>query len=84
MDITVIRTGGQGGRPRRATLTTSDPEMADLARRAVAEGHGTPPVGGPEGFSYEITVDDAAVYCADPRLTTAQAHLITEVFQQAG
>ncbi len=83
MDITVIRTGGQGGRPRRATLQTSDPELSALARTAVAEGHETPPVGVPEGFSYEITVDDASVYCADPRLTSAQSSLITAVLHAA-
>ncbi|MBW1601028.1 hypothetical protein JJV70_02700 [Streptomyces sp. JJ66] len=83
MHITVIRTGGQGGQPRRAALDTTDTELTELARTALAEGHETPPVGGPEGFSYEIIADDTTTYCADPRLTPAQSALITRVLHAA-
>ena len=48
----------------------------------MAEGRGTPPVGVPDGFSYQITVDGKTVYCADPRLTEEQRKLISRVLKE--
>ncbi|UGY91357.1 protealysin inhibitor emfourin [Streptomyces gobiensis] len=82
MRITVIRTGGFGGLARRATLETTDPELVDLAHKALAEGRDVRPIGVPDGFSYEIIVDDRPVYCADPHLTEAESALITRVLKE--
>lgn len=87
MHITVIRTGGFGGVARRAALDTDgrpdSAELASLAEQAVAEGHhGERPVGVPDGFHYEIDVDGAVAYCADPRLSEAQRALITRVLKE--
>lgn len=82
MRISVIRTGGFGGIARRAELETTDTELTDLARAALADGREVPPIGVPDGFNYEITVDDRAAYCADPRLTRAQSAVITRVLKE--
>ncbi|MBB1245468.1 hypothetical protein GL263_18140 [Streptomyces durbertensis] len=82
MRISVIRTGGFGGVPKRATLETDDDKLIALVREAVDEGREVPPVGVPDGFNYEITVDGTAVYCADPRLTDAQSTVITRVLKE--
>lgn len=79
MRIRVIRTGGFGGISRRAELEAADAELVDLARSALLEGEAVPPVGVPDGFHYEITVDARAVYCADPCLTSAQSALVARV-----
>ena len=42
----------------------------------------TPPVGVPDGFSYQLTVDGRTVYCSDPRLTEPQRKLITRVLKE--
>ncbi|MDQ0580921.1 protealysin inhibitor emfourin [Streptomyces rishiriensis] len=86
MRIQVSRTGGFAGIERRAEVDTSGRpdahEWHTLAERAVAAGRGTPSVGVPDGFSYEITVDGRTVYAADPRLTEEQRKLISRVLKE--
>ncbi|MFI9818985.1 protealysin inhibitor emfourin [Streptomyces sp. NPDC052013] len=86
MRIQVRRTGGFAGIERHAEVETSGradaAEWHALAERAVAAGRGTPPVGVPDGFSYQITVDGTTVYCADPRLTDEQRRLISQVLKE--
>ncbi|WP_030675577.1 protealysin inhibitor emfourin [Streptomyces cellulosae] len=86
MRIQVRRTGGFAGIERHAEVDTSERPDADewqaLAEQAVAAGRGTPPIGVPDGFSYQITVDDRTVYAADPRLTEEQRRLITRVLKE--
>ncbi|CAL9454317.1 hypothetical protein SUDANB176_02506 [Streptomyces sp. enrichment culture] len=86
MRIRVRRTGGFAGIERHAEVDTSGradaSEWHALAERAVAAGRGTPPVGVPDGFSYQITVDGRTVYCADPRLTDEQRKLISRVLKE--
>ncbi|MFF8989932.1 protealysin inhibitor emfourin [Streptomyces sp. NPDC014983] len=86
MRIQVRRTGGFAGIERRAEVDTSArpdaEEWHSLAGRALASGRGTPPAGVPDGFSYEITVDDRTVYAADPRLTEDQRELISRVLKE--
>ncbi|MGW0559719.1 protealysin inhibitor emfourin [Streptomyces sp. NPDC003016] len=86
MRIGVRRTGGFAGIERYAEVDTSGRadagEWQTLAEEAVAEGRATPPVGVPDGFSYQITVDGTTVYCADPRLTEAQSRLISQVLKE--
>ncbi|MGV9452832.1 protealysin inhibitor emfourin [Streptomyces sp. NPDC003635] len=86
MRIQVRRTGGFAGIERFAEVDVSGRPDAQqwrtLAERALAEGRGTPPVGVPDGFSYQITVDGRTVYCADPRLTEEQRKLITRVLKE--
>lgn len=86
MRIQVSRTGGFAGIERHAEVDTSGrpdaPEWEALAGQALAAGQGTPPLGVPDGFSYEITVDGKTVYAADPRLTQEQRKLITWVLKE--
>ncbi|WP_225836941.1 protealysin inhibitor emfourin [Streptomyces sp. NK08204] len=86
MRIQVRRTGGFGGIERYAEVDISQhpdaQEWQALAERALAAGRGTPPIGVPDGFSYQITVGDRTVYCADPRLTDDQRQLITRVLKE--
>ncbi|MFC9126781.1 protealysin inhibitor emfourin [Streptomyces sp. NPDC057099] len=86
MRIQVRRTGGFAGIERHAEVDTSGrPDAAEwhaLAEQAVAAGRGTPPIGVPDGFSYQITVDDTTVYCSDPRLTDEQRRLISWVLKE--
>ncbi|MFE1438880.1 protealysin inhibitor emfourin [Streptomyces sp. NPDC058739] len=86
MRILVRRTGGFGGIERHAEVDTSGRDDARewqaLADGAMADGRGTPPVGVPDGFSYQITVDGKTVYCADPRLTEEQRRLISRVLKE--
>ncbi|MER6730896.1 protealysin inhibitor emfourin [Streptomyces puniciscabiei] len=86
MRIRVRRTGGFAGIERRAEVDTSGRPDADawhtLADRVLASGRSTPPAGVPDGFRYEITVDDRTVYAADPRLTEEQRELITRVLKE--
>ncbi|MFI5679201.1 protealysin inhibitor emfourin [Streptomyces cellulosae] len=86
MRIQVRRTGGFAGIERHAEVDTSGRPDAEewqaLAEQAVAAGRGTPPIGVPDGFSYQITVDDRTVYAADPRLTEEQRRLITRVLKE--
>lgn len=51
-------------------------------RRLFSAGRGTRPIGVPDGFSYEITVDGRTVYAADPRLTEEQRKLISKVLKE--
>lgn len=86
MHIHVKRTGGFGGIERNATidtdgLTDSD-EWQALADQAVAEARETPPVGVPDGFTYQISVGERTVYCSDPRLTDCQRKLISRVLKE--
>ncbi|MGW1372842.1 protealysin inhibitor emfourin [Streptomyces sp. NPDC002446] len=86
MRIHIHRTGGFAGVDRRAEIDTADLPDADdwrsLAERAVATAHTEPPIGVPDGFSYQITVDGNTVYCSDPRLTAEQRTLITRVMKE--
>ncbi|MFI9031178.1 protealysin inhibitor emfourin [Streptomyces sp. NPDC053560] len=86
MRIRVRRTGGFAGIEKYAEIDTAGRADAtqwdDLAERALAEGRSEPPVGVPDGFAYQITVDDRTVYCADPRLTDPQRKLITRVLKE--
>ncbi|MFC8081682.1 protealysin inhibitor emfourin [Streptomyces sp. NPDC057340] len=86
MRIQVRRTGGFAGIERHAEVETAGRPDADewhaLAERAVADGRSTPPVGVPDGFSYQLTVDGRTVYAADPRLTDEQRALISRVLNE--
>ena len=86
MRLKVKRTGGFAGIDRHAAVETSGradaQEWRDLAERAVAAGRQTPPIGVPDGFSYQITVDETTVYCSDPRLTEEQRKLISRVLKE--
>ncbi|MEZ7006379.1 protealysin inhibitor emfourin [Streptomyces sp. SCSIO 75703] len=86
MRIQVRRTGGFAGIERFAEVDTTGradaSEWHTLVERALADGRGTPPVGVPDGFSYQITVDGKTVYAADPRLTDEQRRLISRVLRE--
>jgi glycosyltransferase involved in cell wall biosynthesis len=86
MRIQVRRTGGFAGIERHAEVDTSGrPDASEwhaLAEEALAAGRSTPPVGVPDGFSYQLTVDGKTVYCADPRLTDEQRKLISRVLKE--
>jgi hypothetical protein len=86
MRIQVRRTGGFAGIERHAEVDTAGRPDADewhaLADQAIAAGQGTRPIGVPDGFGYEITVDGKTVYCADPRLTDEQRKLISRVLKE--
>ncbi|MFF8943269.1 protealysin inhibitor emfourin [Streptomyces sp. NPDC014864] len=86
MRIEVRRTGGFAGIERHAEVDTSGRPDADewraLADKALADGQGTPPLGVPDGFGYELTVDGRTVYFADPRLTREQRELVTRVLKE--
>ncbi|MFI7013184.1 protealysin inhibitor emfourin [Streptomyces sp. NPDC050164] len=86
MRIQVRRTGGFAGIERHAEVDTSGrpdaPEWHALAEQAVADGRSTPPIGVPDGFSYQLTVDGKTVYAADPRLTDEQRKLISRVLKE--
>ncbi|MBD0425121.1 protealysin inhibitor emfourin [Streptomyces sp. NPDC052309] len=86
MRIQVRRTGGFAGIERHAEVDTAGrpdaPEWHALAERAVADGRETPPIGVPDGFSYQITVDGKTVYASDPRLTDEQRKLISRVLKE--
>ncbi|TQK44517.1 hypothetical protein FBY35_6026 [Streptomyces sp. SLBN-118] len=86
MRIQVRRTGGFAGIERFAEVDTTGRtdagEWHALAEQAVADGRGTPPVGVPDGFSYQLTVDGRTVHCADPRLSDAQRELISRVLKE--
>ncbi|MFE0100136.1 protealysin inhibitor emfourin [Streptomyces sp. NPDC059009] len=86
MRIQVRRTGGFAGIERHAEVDTSGradaQDWESLAEQALAAGRGTPPIGVPDGFSYQITVNGRTVYCSDPRLTEEQRRLITRVLKE--
>ncbi|KND29638.1 protealysin inhibitor emfourin [Streptomyces acidiscabies] len=86
MRIQVRRTGGFAGIERYAQLDTAGrPDAAEwhaLAQQAVACARTVRPVGVPDGFSYEITVDGKTVYAADPQLTEEQRTLISRVLKE--
>ncbi|MDH6215591.1 protealysin inhibitor emfourin [Streptomyces pseudovenezuelae] len=86
MRIQVRRTGGFAGIERHAEVNTSGrPDALDwqaLAQQALSGGQGSRPLGVPDGFSYEITVDGKTVYAADPRLTHEQRELISRVLKE--
>ncbi|MEV5881186.1 protealysin inhibitor emfourin [Streptomyces sp. NPDC052020] len=86
MRIQVTRTGGFAGIERHAEVDTAErPDAAEwhaLAERALAAGRGAPPVGVPDGFGYEITVDGTTVYAADPGLTEEQRTLVSRVLKE--
>ncbi|MFJ6629856.1 protealysin inhibitor emfourin [Streptomyces sp. NPDC091376] len=86
MRIRVRRTGGFAGIEKVAEVDTAGrpdaQEWHALAEAAVKSGRGTPPVGVPDGFQYQLTVDGRTVYCADPRLTEEQRTLISMVLKQ--
>ncbi|MFE0731549.1 protealysin inhibitor emfourin [Streptomyces antibioticus] len=86
MRIQVRRTGGFAGIERQAEVDTSGrPDASEwhaLAERALSSGRSRPPAGVPDGFSYEITVDDRTVHAADPGLTEAQRELVRRVLKE--
>ncbi|MEV6400584.1 protealysin inhibitor emfourin [Streptomyces sp. NPDC051907] len=86
MRIQVRRTGGFAGIERFAEVDTAGRgdagEWHALAEQAVADSRQTPPIGVPDGFSYQITVDGKTVYCSDPRLSEAQRKLISQVLKE--
>ncbi|MER8221115.1 protealysin inhibitor emfourin [Streptomyces sp. NPDC094143] len=86
MRIQVRRTGGFAGIERHAEVDTSGRSDAaawhTLAERALAAGRTTPPIGVPDGFAYQITVDGKTVYAADPRLTDEQRTLVSRVLKE--
>ncbi|NSC21655.1 hypothetical protein FM076_10730 [Streptomyces albus subsp. chlorinus] len=89
MRITVIRTGGFGGLTRRATLETAGrPDaghLAQLADRALREGLSEAPMGVPDGFHYELRVQDGptrTAHFADPKLTEAQSEVVRKVLKE--
>ncbi|WP_327367347.1 protealysin inhibitor emfourin [Streptomyces sp. NBC_01217] len=86
MRIQVSRTGGFAGIARHREVDTAGradaAEWEALAASALAEGHGTPPAGVPDGFRYRITVDARTVHCADPKLTEAQRALVSRVLKE--
>lgn len=86
MRIQVKRTGGFAGVERAASVETSGRADAQewhvLAERALADCRRTPPIGVPDGFSYQITVDGKTAYCSDPRLTEEQRKLISRVLKE--
>ncbi|MFJ2769621.1 protealysin inhibitor emfourin [Streptomyces sp. NPDC087300] len=86
MRIQVKRTGGFAGIDRHAEVDTSRladaPEWHALAEQALADGRGTPSIGVPDGFNYQLTVDGRTVYCSDPRLTEPQRKLISRVLKE--
>ncbi|MFJ2933735.1 protealysin inhibitor emfourin [Streptomyces sp. NPDC087219] len=89
MRIRVRRTGGFAGIERSAEVDTSGrPDAAEWHTLAitvladgVADGEGAVQ-GVPDGFRYEISVDERTVRCGDPRLTEAQRTLITRVLKE--
>ena len=85
MRIRVRRTGGFAGIERSAEVDTSAlPDAAEwhtLAITVLEQGDGDGR-GVPDGFRYEITVDDRTVRCGDPRLTEAQRSLIARVLKE--
>ncbi|MFD8544030.1 protealysin inhibitor emfourin [Streptomyces sp. NPDC059649] len=86
MRIYVHRTGGFAAIDRRAEIDTAgrddSAEWQSLAERALATARTEPPIGVPDGYSYQITVDGRTVYCSDPRLTDEQRTLITKVMKE--
>ncbi|MFC8915712.1 protealysin inhibitor emfourin [Streptomyces sp. NPDC057116] len=86
MRIRVIRTGGFAGIERRAEVDTSGlldaRDWHALAEAALKDGRDDRPVGVPDGFGYEITVDGRTVYCADPGLSDAQRELVGRVLRE--
>ncbi|MFD5077861.1 protealysin inhibitor emfourin [Streptomyces sp. NPDC058371] len=86
MRIQVRRTGGFAGIERHGEVNTSGRpdahEWHTLAEQALAAGRGAAPIGVPDGFSYEITVDGKTVYAADPKLTEEQRQLISRVLKE--
>jgi len=86
MRIRVRRTGGFAGIERQAEVDTSGRpdthEWHALAEQAVAGGRSVPPLGVPDGFNYEITVDGKTFYAADPQLTEEQRRLISQVLKE--
>ncbi|MCM2388515.1 protealysin inhibitor emfourin [Streptomyces albipurpureus] len=86
MRIQVRRTGGFAGIERFAEIETSaHPDTGgwrELAERALSESRGEPSRGVPDGFSYEITIDDTTVHAAEPRLTEAQRELVSRVLRE--
>lgn len=86
MRIQVRRTGGFAGIERHKEVDTSGlpdaHEWQALAEKALAAGRDVRPIGVPDGFSYEITVDGRTVYAADPRLTEEQRRLISKVLKE--
>ncbi|MFE7414243.1 protealysin inhibitor emfourin [Streptomyces laurentii] len=86
MRIRVRRTGGFAGIERSAEVDTAGradaAELHDLAETVVGQGDDTER-GVPDGFSYEITVDDKhTVRCRDPHLTDAQRALVSTILAE--
>ncbi|MGK5628483.1 protealysin inhibitor emfourin [Streptomyces sp. URMC 123] len=90
MRIEVVRTGGFAGIERRAVVDTAGRcdarEWEALAERVLRRARDAPPpgtpLGVPDGFGYEITVDGRTVRTADPRLSEEERELITRVLKE--
>ncbi|WP_372407609.1 protealysin inhibitor emfourin [Streptomyces luteireticuli] len=86
MRIVITRTGGFAGIERRVELDTAGrpdaTHLEALAHRALAPGRDAPARGVPDGFHYEITVDNRKVHLADPHLTEDQRELIRLVLRE--
>ncbi|OON80861.1 protealysin inhibitor emfourin [Streptomyces tsukubensis] len=86
MRIQVTRTGGLAGIKRQAAVDTAvmpdAPDWHALADDALKEGPGGPPLGVPDGFHYEITVDGESIHTAEPRLSEAQRQLVARVLKE--
>lgn len=86
MRIQVRRTGGFAGIERYAEIDTAGrpdaTEWQALAERALATGQGTRPAGVPDGFHYEITVDDRTVHASDPGVPDDLRALVTRVLKE--
>ncbi|MET8678568.1 protealysin inhibitor emfourin [Streptomyces sp. NPDC004647] len=86
MRIQVRRTGGFAGIEHHAEVDTSGradaQEWHALAEEAASGGRRTPPIGVPDGFSYQVTIDDSTFYCSDPRLSESQRKLISRVLKE--
>ncbi|MFI0989862.1 protealysin inhibitor emfourin [Streptomyces exfoliatus] len=85
MRIRVRRTGGFAGIERSAEVDTSGlPDAGDWQDLAgqVLDGGSDESRGVPDGFAYEITIDDRTIRCCDPRLSDAQRTLIARVLKE--
>ncbi|WP_415950259.1 protealysin inhibitor emfourin [Streptomyces sp. KLOTTS4A1] len=86
MRIQVRRTGGFAGIEHHREIDTTGrgdaAALHSLAEQTLTEARTEPPVGVPDGFTYQITIDDRTVYCADPRLTEPQRTLISKVLKE--
>lgn len=89
MRIQVTRTGGFAGLRRGGVVETEKlpdaEEWQKLAEQALADARLTGEedrAGVPDGFHYELSVDDRVVHSADPHLSDAQRDLFRRVLAE--